>query len=130
MDFLKSIAIAASGLRAQAGREGGTPGPEGSILKLAVGSLQQRIFELCVDLLGAQGMLIGDYEIRRPTIMGESSLAGDDVDLVKAFLAVQGTTIGGGTTDIGRNILGERVLGLPGEPRTDRDLPWSQVPRS
>jgi alkylation response protein AidB-like acyl-CoA dehydrogenase len=128
--WIEAEVVRLTTLRAQSAREQGTPGPEGSILKLAVGGLQQRIFELCVDALGAHGMLIGDYEMRRPTIMGESSLAGDEVDLVKAFLAVQGTTIGGGTTDIGRNILGERVLGLPGEPRTDRDLPWSQVPRS
>jgi alkylation response protein AidB-like acyl-CoA dehydrogenase len=128
--WIEAEVVRLTTLRAQAAREQGTPGPEGSILKLAVGGLQQQVFELCVDLLGPHGMLIGDYEMRRPTIMGESSLAGEDVDLVKAFLAVQGTTIGGGTTDIGRNILGERVLGLPGEPRTDRDLPWSQVPRS
>ncbi len=118
-------------LRAQAARQQGTPGPEGSILKLAVGGVHQRVFDLCVDLMGADGTLISDYEMRRPTVMGESALGDDEhVDLVKGFLSVQGTTIGGGTTDIGRNILGERVLGLPGEPRTDRDLPWSQVPRS
>jgi alkylation response protein AidB-like acyl-CoA dehydrogenase len=67
--------------------------------------------------------------MRRPNIIGEGTL-GADADLQKAFLAVRGTTIGGGTTDIGRNILGERVLGLPGEPRVDKDLPWNQVPRS
>ena len=118
-------------LRAQAQRQSGTPGPEGSILKLVVGQVHQRVFDLCMDLLGPDATLIHDYEMRRPTVMGEAALGDDDaVDLVKGFLSVQGTTIGGGTTDIGRNILGERVLGLPGEPRTDRDLPWSQVPRS
>ncbi len=57
-------------------------------------------------------------------------MADGDSDLQKAFLATRGTTIGGGTTEIGRNILGERVLGLPAEPRLDKDLPWNQVPRS
>ena len=116
-------------IRAQEKRQKGVPGPEGAILKLAVGEFQQRLFTLVVHLLGAEGMLISDYEMRRPSYIGEGTL-GADADLQKAFLAVRGTTIGGGTTDIGRNILGERVLGLPGEPRVDKDLPWSQVPRS
>jgi hypothetical protein len=74
-------------------------------------------------------MLVRDYEMRRPSVQAEA-LSGDDVDHQKAFLLTRGTTIGGGTTEIGKNILGERVLGLPAEPRTDKDLPWSQVPRS
>ena len=116
-------------LRAQEMRQKGVPGPEGAILKLAVGEFQQRLFTFVIHLLGAEGMLISDYDMRRPNIIGEGTL-GADADLQKAFLAVRGTTIGGGTTDIGRNILGERVLGLPGEPRVDKDLPWNQVPRS
>jgi alkylation response protein AidB-like acyl-CoA dehydrogenase len=118
-------------LRAEAVREQGTPGPEGAILKLAGSELHQRLFSFCVDLLGPEGMLVSGYEMARPEIMSENILGDDEhFDIAKAFLGACATTIGGGTTEIGRNIVGERVLGLPGEPRVDKDLPWSQVPRS
>ena len=118
-------------LRAQGRRQqGGDPGPEGAILKLMVGTFQQRLYTFILHLLGPEGMLVSDYEMRRPVIQGETFGTDGKVDHQKAFLAVRGTTIGGGTTEIGRNILGERVLGLPAEPRVDKDLPWSQVPRS
>jgi alkylation response protein AidB-like acyl-CoA dehydrogenase len=127
--WIEGEVLRLTNLRAQARRSRGEPGPEGAILKLMVGTFQQRLFTFALHLLGPEGMLISDYVMRRPEVQGEA-FAGDEVDLSKAFLAVRGTTIGGGTTDIGRNILGERVLGLPGEPRVDKDLPWSQVPRS
>jgi alkylation response protein AidB-like acyl-CoA dehydrogenase len=118
-------------LRAQQMRDRGTPGPEGSVIKLAYTWATHRAWDLCVDLLGADGMLISDYEMLRPSLMGGSSLGGGETsDVVKAWLTSLGGTIGGGTSAVTRNILGERVLGLPGEPRLDKDLPWSQVPRS
>jgi alkylation response protein AidB-like acyl-CoA dehydrogenase len=118
-------------LRAQQMRERGTPGPEGSVIKLAYTWATHRAWELCVDLLGDDGLLISNYEMIRPSVMGGSSLGeGETSDVVKAWLTSLGGTIGGGTSAIGKNVLGERVLGLPGEPRVDKDLPWSKVPRS
>ena len=118
-------------LRAQELRDHGTPGPEGSVIKLAYTWAAHRAWELCVDLLDDEGLLISDYEMTRPSIMGGATLGEDETsDLVKGWLTSLGGTIGGGTSAIGKNVLGERVLGLPGDIRTDKDLPWSKVPRS
>ena len=51
-------------------------------------------------------------------------------DPQQAFLRSRANSIEGGTTEIMKNILGERVLGLPGDVRVDKDLPWTEVPRS
>ncbi|MCZ7531593.1 MAG: acyl-CoA dehydrogenase family protein [Acidimicrobiia bacterium] len=92
---------------------------------------QQRTYRLCLDLLGAEGMLIDDYEMTRPDTVSESILGNlEDACIQKTFLESQGATIGGGTSEISKNIIGERVLGLPKEPSVDRDLPWSEIPRS
>jgi alkylation response protein AidB-like acyl-CoA dehydrogenase len=129
--YVDSEVVRLTMLRAEQLRKGGTPGPEGSLGRLMVSEHQQRCFALIVDLLGAEGMLISDYEMRRPEIIGETALGSDDrVDLQKGFLTTVGATIGGGTTEISRNILAERVLGLPREPDATRELPWSQVPRN
>jgi alkylation response protein AidB-like acyl-CoA dehydrogenase len=112
-------------IRAQQKRVIGTPGPEGSIGKAASAELNKDISSFCVTLLGAEGMLKPDgYPMERPkhTMMWASPQ--------QAFLRMRANSIEGGTTEIMKNILGERVLGLPGDVRVDKELPWSQVPRS
>jgi alkylation response protein AidB-like acyl-CoA dehydrogenase len=107
-------------------RRKGTPGPEGSVGKLAFAEQNKLITELSVDLMGAEGMLhSNDYPKIRPAGVG---MGGPDAH--KQFLRTRANSIEGGTSEVMRNILGERVLGLPGEPRADKDLPWKDVPRS
>ncbi len=107
-------------------RRAGTPGPEGSVAKLAFAEENQRTSELCVELLGAAGMLYSStYPLVRPS---ETALASGDMR--KAFLRMRANSIEGGTSEVMRNIIGERVLGLPGEPRADKDVAWKDVPRS
>ncbi|MHB8464140.1 MAG: acyl-CoA dehydrogenase family protein [Acidimicrobiales bacterium] len=102
-------------MRAQQARERGTPGPEGSVLKLGSALLAQRIADFTVTVMGPAGAL--------------ASSSDGGVDAVRSFLAAQSTTIAGGTTEIMKNILGERLLGLPAEPRADKDVPWTAIPK-
>jgi alkylation response protein AidB-like acyl-CoA dehydrogenase len=124
--WIRSEVTRLTNLRAAETRQSGTPGPEGSVAKLAFAEENKRIYELCVDLMGAEGMLhSSDYPKVRP---GGITLG--TTDLHKMFLRARANSIEGGTSEVMRNILGERVLGLPGEPRADKDLPWKDVPRS
>jgi len=111
-------------MRAAAGRKTGTPGPEGSIAKLAMAELNKKIYSFALNVKGAAGMLYGNY-VHPPSKM---ALFGDDMQ--SNFLRARANSIEGGTTEVMKNIVGERVLGLPGDIRADKELPWSQVPRS
>ena len=113
--------------RAAARARAGNPGPEGSIAKLALANVNKSTYDFCIDLLGADGLVDYDYTFKRPDQAGLDAPLGS---ARKMFLRARANSIEGGTSEIMRNILGERILGLPGEPRVDRDLPWSQVPRS
>ena len=128
LDRLMQLWVAAeaarlTNLRAAQMRSRGTPGPEGSTAKLVYAEVNKRIYELVVELMGPDGMLYDTYDMVRP----------DEFTVhprTKAFLRARANSIEGGTSEIMKNILGERVLGLAGEPRLDKDLPWSKVPRS
>jgi len=108
--------------RAKDGATSGNPGPEGSVGKLESAQLNQAIHECIVDLLGAAGTLHEPgYPMTRSDSQPESRTG--------RFLRSRANTIEGGTSEIMRNILGERVLGLPGDVRVDKDVPWSETPR-
>ena len=92
---------------------GETPGPENSIHKLVGSPLRQEMAALGVDLQGQAGALM-DAEY------GAQS----------EWLASPGMRLAGGTDEIMRNIIAERVLGLPAEPRVDKDLPFSALRRN
>ena len=112
-------------IRAGQNRKAGNPGPEGSIAKLRFAEVNTEIYEFCVELLGAAGQVDYDYELKRASF----GLVGPPGSSRKMFLRSRANSIEGGTSEIQRNIIGERVLGLPGDVRVDKDLPWSQVPR-
>ncbi len=122
--WIKAEVLRLTNIRAGQNRRMGTPGPEGSIGKVASAELNKDTYEFCVDLLGANGMLYGSYAMVRP----ETAMSFDSVP--KAFLRSRANSIEGGTTEVMKNILGERVLGLPGDVRVDRDKPWHEVPRN
>ncbi|HYD10553.1 MAG TPA: acyl-CoA dehydrogenase family protein, partial [Acidimicrobiales bacterium] len=91
-------------------------GPQGSLVKFASGDLNQALHELRVDLLGADGMLYSTYEMTQPASWREFNRI-EPGDHARAFLRSRANTIEGGTNEVQRNTIAERVLGLPREPK-------------
>jgi alkylation response protein AidB-like acyl-CoA dehydrogenase len=100
--------------RAEQAQRRGVPGPAGSITKLIFGALGREIGEFCVDVQGPAGQLVDHYDMIQPE---QFTLPGDGgfTNAAKALLMSQSLTIAGGTTNINKNILAERVLGLPAD---------------
>ncbi len=108
--------------------KGGHPGPEGSMFKLFWSEYHRKVTELAIDILGADALFI---EGKLPTSAFAADSPGapnDSGSWVGTFLNARAGTIYAGTSQVQRNILGEMVLGLPKEPRSDRG-PWSETPK-
>ena len=78
----------------------------------------QDISAFALELAGAEGMI------------GHEALGGDWRYMQRLWLSSPGARMGGGTDEILRNVIAERVLGLPGEIRTDRKIPFRELERS
>ena len=125
--WVKAEALRLTNIRASQNRKVGNPGPEGSVAKTMFAELNKEVYEVTIDLLGPAGQVGYDFTYRAPETLDVSG-AGSGPRY--AFLRARANSIEGGTSEIMRNILGEQVLGLPGEPRVDKDRPWIDVPRS
>jgi len=113
-----------AGARLRQQLSAGQPGPEGSAAKLVFARLNQEISEFEVELDGAEGLRYDDWTMRRPE---GANFYGRDAGY--RYLRARGNSIEGGTSEILRNIIAERVLGLPPEIRVDKGVPWKDLPR-
>lgn len=125
--WTRAEALRLTNIRASQNRKVGSPGPEGSVGKTMFAELNKDVYEMAVELLGMSGQIDYDFTYRAPDTL---DVSGTDAGPRYAFLRARANSIEGGTSEIMRNILGEQVLGLPGEPRVDKDIPWIDVRRS
>ncbi len=113
--------LAADRLRQQIAA--GQPGPEGSAAKITYARLNQEISSWEIDFAGSDGLRYDDWTMRGA---GSSDYTRG---AAYRYLRSRGNSIEGGTSEILRNIIAERVLGLPAEPRVDTGVAWKDLPR-
>ena len=103
--------------------EAGQPGPEGSAQKLIFARINQELTNIEMELVGERALRYEDWSMRPP---GELDLFGRTIGW--RYLRAKGNSIEGGTSEILRNVIAERVLGLPKEERVDKDVAWKDIP--
>jgi alkylation response protein AidB-like acyl-CoA dehydrogenase len=113
-----------AGVRLRQQLAAGQPGPEGSAAKIVFARLNQELAAFELELTGPDSLRFDDWSMRRPDTV---SFYGRGPGY--RYLRARGNSIEGGTSEILRNIIAERVLGLPAEPRTDTRVPWKDLPR-
>jgi alkylation response protein AidB-like acyl-CoA dehydrogenase len=121
-------------LRSYAAREAGKPpGAEGSITKLFSSALSQRMSNAAMDVRGMDALTAFRDTVSEDDFVRYMGSTEGDVPswaVTHMFLWSRAQTILGGTSEIQKNIIGERVLGLPKDPDQWKDQPWKEVPRS
>jgi alkylation response protein AidB-like acyl-CoA dehydrogenase len=122
--WVESEVARLTGTRLRQKLAAGTPGPEGSAMKLTFARLNQELSALEVEILGDGGLRYGDWTMTRPEIV---DFTGKDAGY--RYLRSKGNSIEGGTSEILRNVVSERILGMPSEHRVDKDIPWKDLPR-
>ncbi len=128
--WIEQEAVRLTNMRAFENREKGTPGPEGSTSKLYEAEINKASYEFGMEMLGNDGLLFPrGYELTQPELNFENETFGF-TDTQSLFLRSRANSIEGGTSEIMRNIIAERVLGLPSEPKLDKDKAWKDIPRS
>lgn len=115
---VKQSGLKYTGMRAiSALSKGETPGPENSIGKLVAGATMQELSMFALDLQGESGVLWNEDSPQQGRFQA-------------MLMRSPATRIEGGSDEILRNIIGERVLGLPGDIRVDKDVPFKDIPTS
>jgi alkylation response protein AidB-like acyl-CoA dehydrogenase len=122
--WVRAEAARLTGMRVRQQLASGAPGPDGSAVKLSFATLNQQISAAELDLLGDGGLRRDSWAMGRPE---EVDFTGRDAGY--RYLRAKGNSIEGGTSEVLRNIIAERVLGLPAEPRVDTRVAWKDLPR-
>ncbi|PRZ43327.1 alkylation response protein AidB-like acyl-CoA dehydrogenase [Antricoccus suffuscus] len=123
--FARADSSRLTGQRHRAERGDAAAGPRGSIGKLVGAELNQDVYEFCMDMLGIEGTIYSGYQ-PRPDGTPEPT---DGEDFARKFLRSRANTIEGGTSEVLRNVIGERLLGLSGDIRVDIGKAWRDIPR-